>query len=107
MSAARNSRTRARSSLLAHGERVLANGMSAREMARLTLSRMAERGLRDHLGGGFFRYCVDAEWDIPHFEKMLYDNARNVATTRVAREDDDAEVAATARLHGASVSSAR
>jgi uncharacterized protein YyaL (SSP411 family) len=45
-------------------------------MARLTLARMAERGLRDHLGGGFFRYCVDAEWDIPHFEKMLYDNAQ-------------------------------
>ncbi|MEP7097988.1 MAG: thioredoxin domain-containing protein, partial [Dokdonella sp.] len=45
-------------------------------MARITLTRMAERGLRDHLGGGFFRYCVDAEWDIPHFEKMLYDNAQ-------------------------------
>ncbi|MEP7042178.1 MAG: thioredoxin domain-containing protein [Dokdonella sp.] len=48
----------------------------AAEMARLTLVRMASRGLRDHLGGGFFRYCVDAEWDIPHFEKMLYDNAQ-------------------------------
>ncbi|HEY0178542.1 MAG TPA: thioredoxin domain-containing protein [Dokdonella sp.] len=45
------------------------------EIARVTLARMAERGLRDHLGGGFFRYCVDAEWEIPHFEKMLYDNA--------------------------------
>ncbi|HET8764404.1 MAG TPA: hypothetical protein VFM52_04215 [Rhodanobacter sp.] len=37
---------------------------------------MARRGLQDHLGGGFFRYCVDADWTIPHFEKMLYDNAQ-------------------------------
>jgi uncharacterized protein YyaL (SSP411 family) len=40
-----------------------------------TLSTMATRGLYDHLGGGFFRYSVDGEWRIPHFEKMLYDNA--------------------------------
>jgi uncharacterized protein YyaL (SSP411 family) len=40
----------------------------------LTLRRMARGGLYDHLGGGFFRYSVDAEWGIPHFEKMLYDN---------------------------------
>jgi uncharacterized protein YyaL (SSP411 family) len=44
-------------------------------MATLTLTRMAEGGLYDHLGGGFFRYSVDATWTIPHFEKMLYDNA--------------------------------
>ncbi|MBS0382460.1 MAG: thioredoxin domain-containing protein [Proteobacteria bacterium] len=49
---------------------------SAREMADLTLARMASRGLQDHLGGGFFRYCVDVDWTIPHFEKMLYDNAQ-------------------------------
>jgi uncharacterized protein YyaL (SSP411 family) len=48
-------------------------------MAELTLRRLAERGLQDHLGGGFFRYCVDAHWDIPHFEKMLYDNAALLA----------------------------
>jgi uncharacterized protein YyaL (SSP411 family) len=48
----------------------------AAAMARLTLARMAERGLTDHLGGGFFRYCVDERWEIPHFEKMLYDNAQ-------------------------------
>lgn len=53
-----------------------AGGESGAAMARLTLEHMAERGLRDHAGGGFFRYCVDAEWDIPHFEKMLYDNAQ-------------------------------
>ena len=49
---------------------------AATEMARLTLASMATRGLQDHLGGGFFRYCVDADWTIPHFEKMLYDNAQ-------------------------------
>ncbi|HJR11684.1 MAG TPA: thioredoxin domain-containing protein [Rhodanobacteraceae bacterium] len=48
----------------------------ATRMAHLTLANMAARGLRDHLGGGFFRYCVDADWTIPHFEKMLYDNAQ-------------------------------
>ncbi len=42
---------------------------------RLTLDRMASQGLRDHLSGGFFRYTVDPHWQIPHFEKMLYDNA--------------------------------
>jgi hypothetical protein len=45
-------------------------------MAMLTLRNMAARGMQDHLGGGFFRYCVDARWTIPHFEKMLYDNAQ-------------------------------
>ena len=35
---------------------------------------MAEGGLYDQIGGGFFRYCVDRHWQIPHFEKMLYDN---------------------------------
>ncbi len=41
----------------------------------LTFDQMASQGLRDHLGGGFFRYVVDPNWQIPHFEKMLYDNA--------------------------------
>lgn len=44
-------------------------------MATLTLTRMAQGGLYDHLAGGFFRYSVDRHWAIPHFEKMLYDNA--------------------------------
>jgi hypothetical protein len=43
-------------------------------MASLTLTRMAEGGIYDHLGGGFCRYSVDRYWQIPHFEKMLYDN---------------------------------
>ncbi len=46
----------------------------ALHMAALTLRRMAEGGLQDHLGGGFYRYAVDRYWHIPHFEKMLYDN---------------------------------
>ncbi len=41
----------------------------------LTLDKMATQGLFDHLGGGFFRYATDPGWQIPHFEKMLYDNA--------------------------------
>ena len=40
-----------------------------------TLDNMATQGMRDHLGGGFYRYTVDPGWQTPHFEKMLYDNA--------------------------------
>ena len=43
---------------------------------RLTLNAMAARGLRDHVYGGFFRYTTDPGWTVPHFEKMLYDNAQ-------------------------------
>jgi len=50
-------------------------GKSLDEALQATLRTMALSGLRDHLDGGFFRYCVDATWTIPHFEKMLYDNA--------------------------------
>ena len=45
------------------------------EMALHTLRRMAAGGMRDHVGGGFHRYSVDDRWLVPHFEKMLYDNA--------------------------------
>jgi uncharacterized protein len=47
----------------------------ALDMARLTLDRMAAGGMYDQLGGGFHRYAVDTIWLVPHFEKMLYDNA--------------------------------
>jgi hypothetical protein len=47
---------------------------SEAEMVHTTLKRMCEGGIYDQLGGGFSRYSVDAEWLIPHFEKMLYDN---------------------------------
>ncbi len=46
-----------------------------REVLEQTLDEMAKRGLFDHIGGGFFRYTVDPDWETPHFEKMLYDNA--------------------------------
>ncbi len=46
-----------------------------RRMALHSLRRMADGGIHDQLGGGFCRYSVDAQWAIPHFEKMLYDNA--------------------------------
>ncbi len=45
------------------------------EMVTTTLDAMMLRGLNDHLQGGIYRYCVDREWTIPHFEKMLYDQA--------------------------------
>src|ERR1051326_1997835 len=47
-------------------------------MLHLTLTRMARGGIYDQLGGGFHRYSVDAQWLVPHFEKMLYDNAQLV-----------------------------
>jgi hypothetical protein len=46
----------------------------SRDMALTTLARMAEGGIYDQIGGGFCRYSVDERWNIPHFEKMLYDN---------------------------------
>ena len=49
--------------------------LQALEMVELTLQKMAGGGMYDHLGGGFARYSVDAHWLVPHFEKMLYDNA--------------------------------
>jgi uncharacterized protein YyaL (SSP411 family) len=48
----------------------------ARDLVILSLTRMAEGGIYDHLGGGFARYSVDDRWLVPHFEKMLYDNAQ-------------------------------
>ena len=45
------------------------------EAVELTLDKMAAGGIRDHIGGGFARYSTDTQWLVPHFEKMLYDNA--------------------------------
>ena len=47
----------------------------ARRMVELTLDKMAAGGMYDPVGGGFHRYAVDRQWSVPHFEKMLYDNA--------------------------------
>jgi uncharacterized protein YyaL (SSP411 family) len=49
-----------------------------RDMVITTLRAMALGGMRDHIGGGFHRYSVDGEWRVPHFEKMLYDQAQLV-----------------------------
>ncbi len=60
--------------LLAHG--VAAGDDEAVRMVLHTCEMMARGGIHDQLGGGFARYSVDAEWLVPHFEKMLYDNAQ-------------------------------
>ncbi len=52
------------------------NGHKALKMATHTLDAMARGGIYDHIGGGFHRYATDAHWFLPHFEKMLYDNAQ-------------------------------
>ena len=58
-------------------ELILRRGSAAdRAMALRTLDAMWEGGMYDHLGGGFSRYSVDHQWRVPHFEKMLYDNAQ-------------------------------
>ena len=59
----------------------------ALHMARHTLRQMARGGLYDQLGGGFCRYSVDAGWDIPHFEKMLYDNGLLLGLYSAAWQD--------------------
>jgi len=52
------------------------NSRQALEMDLLTLRKMAAGGIHDHIGGGFHRYSVDRYWHVPHFEKMLYDQAQ-------------------------------
>lgn len=64
--------------LLGYGERT--GEPRAREMVSHTLKKMACGGMYDQIGGGFHRYSVDAEWRVPHFEKMLYDQAQLIAS---------------------------
>jgi len=61
--------------LLRVGARRLDQGEKALAFATFTLTQMARGGIYDQLGGGFHRYAVDEAWRVPHFEKMLYDNA--------------------------------
>ena len=63
---------------------------SARTIVETTLSRMAAGGMYDQIGGGFHRYSVDAQWLVPHFEKMLYDNALLARTYLLAARAFDA-----------------
>ncbi len=58
-----------------------------RHIAFTTLNNMAMGGLYDHIGGGFFRYTVDNKWQIPHFEKMLYDNAQLLGIYAIAYQE--------------------
>jgi uncharacterized protein len=64
----------------------------ALEMLTPALDRMAAGGIYDHVGGGFHRYSVDERWQVPHFEKMLYDNAQLIRlytrAWQVTRRDD-------------------
>ncbi|MCW8964844.1 MAG: DUF255 domain-containing protein, partial [Gammaproteobacteria bacterium] len=67
------------------------------DFLKLTLDQMSQLGLRDHVGGGFFRYTVDPAWDTPHFEKMLYDNAQLIGiylrAAEVLKQPDYLQVA--------------
>ena len=59
-----------------NGDKQDNSGHTAVEMANVTLRAMATGGIYDQLGGGFHRYSTDTKWHVPHFEKMLYDNAQ-------------------------------
>lgn len=63
--------------LLEYGQ--LKSNEKAWQHLYLTLGKMHRGGIYDHLGGGFSRYSVDARWEVPHFEKMLYDNAQLIS----------------------------
>jgi uncharacterized protein YyaL (SSP411 family) len=67
-------------------------GAEAVKMAAFTLQRMAEGGIHDHVGGGFHRYSVDEKWHVPHFEKMLYDQAQIALNCLEARQATGVEV---------------
>src|SRR5207237_5700103 len=74
------------------------SGQHALEMVLLTLRKMAAGGIHDHVGGGFHRYSVDGHWHVPHFEKMLYDQAQLASAYLDAFQiTGDADFAATAR----------
>ena len=70
----------------------------ARDMVLRTLRAMALGGMRDHIGGGFHRYSVDEQWRVPHFEKMLYDQAQlAISYLEALQITGDEQYAATAR----------
>ena len=77
--------------------RLASRDPDALAMVELTLDKMAAGGMYDHLGGGFHRYSTDAAWFVPHFEKMLYDNALLARTYleayQVTGKEDYARVA--------------
>ncbi len=74
------------------------DGKLAASMALLTLRKMADGGMHDHLGGGFHRYSVDRFWHVPHYEKMLYDQAQLACSYLEAFQiTGDAQYSAVAR----------
>ncbi|MEN0062940.1 MAG: thioredoxin domain-containing protein [Myxococcota bacterium] len=74
------------------------NDPKLRKPVHATLRQMARGGLHDVIGGGFHRYATDTAWRVPHFEKMLYDNAQLLSTyARVAALTDDPELRWVAR----------
>ncbi len=60
---------------------------TARTMVALTLDQLVRGGIHDHVGGGFHRYATDDRWHLPHFEKMLYDNAQLLGALAHARRE--------------------
>ena len=64
----------------------------ARSRVLLSLERMALGGIHDHLGGGFARYSVDERWLVPHFEKMLYDNAQLLELYAIAAQETGSDL---------------
>ncbi len=71
-------------------------------MVLTTLRAMALGGMRDHIGGGFHRYSVDGNWRVPHFEKMLYDQAQLVlAYLEAAQVSGESVLRADRRGHAA------
>lgn len=71
---------------------------NTREAVMLTLNHMAQGGIYDHLGGGFARYSTDPAWLVPHFEKMLYDNAQFLELYTIAWRENHNPLYA-ARVH--------
>ncbi|MEW4455083.1 thioredoxin domain-containing protein [Bremerella sp. JC817] len=79
-------------------KRAEAGHATSANMLRLTLTRMAAGGIYDQVGGGFHRYSTDRHWKIPHFEKMLYDNAQLLSIYAAASETlEEPQFAGTAR----------
>ena len=74
---ARVSTSKIAKSLVGESPPAVPSGVTLERMQflRLSLAQMATQGLRDQTAGGFFRYVVEPNWELPHFEKMLYDNA--------------------------------
>jgi uncharacterized protein YyaL (SSP411 family) len=67
-------------------------GAEAVKLATFTLQKMAGGGIHDHVGGGFHRYAVDEQWFVPHFEKMLYDQAQLAVSYLEAKQATGREV---------------